>query len=348
MSSNPAAAPGGPVHIVSGDPSLEAWRKFVEHHPKGSIFHTPEMVEVFRCTPRHQPFVLAATDNSEELHALVVSVRVQTLRSPFGGFSSRAVFYAEPICTDGAAGIDALTQLIDVHDRTFERNTLFAEVRVLHPPAAEACSLADCGYQHLHYLNFLIDLRREEQEIWKSLSSTCRANIRRARERGLRIEEATDAAGVQVAYSLLEETFQRAKVPLANIHLFHNAVTLLAPLGRIKIFIAYRDREPVGTSVMLLYKGVAYEWYWGAKIIKSLYPAEFLTWHRIEWAKRNGFSVYDFGGAGWPDQPYGVRDFKAKFGGTLVDHGRYRKLFSPWRVRLAQNVYEFRRRMGPH
>jgi lipid II:glycine glycyltransferase (peptidoglycan interpeptide bridge formation enzyme) len=125
-------------------------------------------------------------------------------------------------------------------------------------------------------------------------------------------------------------------------------VDLLGPLERIKIFIAYREREPVGTSVMLLYKDVAYEWYWGAKIIKSLYPAEFLTWHRIEWAKRNGFSLYDFGGAGWPDQPYGVRDFKAKFGGELVDYGRYRKVFCPWKFRFAESAYEFKRRISGH
>jgi lipid II:glycine glycyltransferase (peptidoglycan interpeptide bridge formation enzyme) len=28
-------------------------------------------------------------------------------------------------------------------------------------------------------------------------------------------------------------------------------------------------------------------------------------------------------GAGSPDQPYGVRDFKAEFGGELVEHGRF-------------------------
>jgi lipid II:glycine glycyltransferase (peptidoglycan interpeptide bridge formation enzyme) len=28
-------------------------------------------------------------------------------------------------------------------------------------------------------------------------------------------------------------------------------------------------------------------------------------------------------GAGKPDEAYGVRDFKAKFGGKLVEHGRF-------------------------
>jgi lipid II:glycine glycyltransferase (peptidoglycan interpeptide bridge formation enzyme) len=28
-------------------------------------------------------------------------------------------------------------------------------------------------------------------------------------------------------------------------------------------------------------------------------------------------------GAGKPEETYGVRDFKARFGGELVEHGRY-------------------------
>ena len=48
-------------------------------------------------------------------------------------------------------------------------------------------------------------------------------------------------------------------------------------------------------------------------------------------------------GAGWPDVPYGVRDFKASFGGELVCYGRYRHVYSPWKMALAERVYEFGR-----
>jgi lipid II:glycine glycyltransferase (peptidoglycan interpeptide bridge formation enzyme) len=34
-------------------------------------------------------------------------------------------------------------------------------------------------------------------------------------------------------------------------------------------------------------------------------------------------------GAGKPDESYGVRDFKAKFGGQLVEHGRFQIVLSP-------------------
>jgi lipid II:glycine glycyltransferase (peptidoglycan interpeptide bridge formation enzyme) len=41
-------------------------------------------------------------------------------------------------------------------------------------------------------------------------------------------------------------------------------------------------------------------------------------------------------GAGKPDEDYGVRDFKAQFGGTLVEHGRFLKVNNPLIYKAAQ------------
>jgi hypothetical protein len=38
-----------------------------------------------------------------------------------------------------------------------------------------------------------------------------------------------------------------------------------------------------------------------------------------------------------------VREYKAKFGGELVCYGRYRKVYSPWKLRLAERAYQFGR-----
>jgi lipid II:glycine glycyltransferase (peptidoglycan interpeptide bridge formation enzyme) len=45
-------------------------------------------------------------------------------------------------------------------------------------------------------------------------------------------------------------------------------------------------------------------------------------------------------GAGKPDEGYGVRDFKAKFGGELVEHGRYLYLCKPMMYKLGKKIIE--------
>lgn len=322
----------------------ERWSQFVSDHPKGTIFHTPQMASVFAATRRHTPLVLASVNQHEEIVALLTSVRVQSLPDPLGSVASRSLIYAEPICRETAEGTRALAALIAEHDRRVRSRVLFTEVRACGPQGAERVGFSNSGYEYEGYLNYLIDLRVTEEHLWHNLTNTCRANVRRSERHGVVVREIEKVNEVADAYFLLHRTYQNARVPLAHPSLFLNAFNILYPLSMCKIFMAYHKGQPVGASVLLLYKKVVYEWYWGVERLRSIYPAECITWHRILWGKQNGFDTYDFGGAGWPDKPYGVRDFKAKFGGTLVNYGRYRRVYSRWKFALAERTYEAARR----
>jgi lipid II:glycine glycyltransferase (peptidoglycan interpeptide bridge formation enzyme) len=77
-----------------------------------------------------------------------------------------------------------------------------------------------------------------------------------------------------------------------------------------------------------------------------MYPSVVATYAAIEYAKQNGLPLFDFMGAGKPDIPYGVRDFKMEFGGHLVEHGRFlcvRKPLLYWigelGVKILKNKY---------
>ncbi|MHA2406139.1 MAG: lipid II:glycine glycyltransferase FemX, partial [Candidatus Hermodarchaeia archaeon] len=73
-------------------------------------------------------------------------------------------------------------------------------------------------------------------------------------------------------------------------------------------------------------------------------PNELLIWHILKGGTENGLKTYDFGGAGKPDEEYGVRDFKSKFGGDLVRYGRNRYARSKARLVVSKFGYEFYRR----
>jgi serine/alanine adding enzyme len=96
----------------------------------------------------------------------------------------------------------------------------------------------------------------------------------------------------------------------------------------------------------LIYKDTIYGWYGGMDRGYSDYiPNELLLWHIFQWGAENGYKVYDFGGAGKPDEEYGVRDFKAKFGGELVCFGRNTYIPLPWLYRLGTWGYSLYRRL---
>ena len=56
----------------------------------------------------------------------------------------------------------------------------------------------------------------------------------------------------------------------------------------------------------------------------------------LRWACENGFRVFDYGGAGSPNKPYGVRLFKSQMGGELVEYGRYEKVHKPLLMKIAK------------
>ena len=49
----------------------------------------------------------------------------------------------------------------------------------------------------------------------------------------------------------------------------------------------------------------------------------------------HGYDIFDFGGAGTPKKSYGVRDYKKKFGGKLVNYGRYEEIRRPLKFATA-------------
>lgn len=319
------------------------WDAYVRDHPKGCVFHTSEMVRVFQATKHHAPLALASIRADGRITALLVSVRVQTLPPPMGQLSSRAIFYAEPLCDDHPDSMFALSQLVARHDVQRKRTVLFAEVRPLFAPGCERIVLERAGYNYLEYLNYLYDVSQPPEAMWAELHKSAHRAIRSCERRGLTVCEVPADEAVEQLYPLLKLSYGHSGVPLADRTLFDTTAQRLHPPGLAKFFAAYEGSTPVAMDVMLTFKDRIYFWYGGVERSAQGSPCSLLRWFELKWAHENGFAICDSGGAGWPNVPYGVRDFKQKFGGTLVQFGRYRKVFAPWKLALAEKVYEFRR-----
>jgi serine/alanine adding enzyme len=321
-----------------------AWDDFVERHPKGSIFHTSAMVEVFVAAKGHTPLPLAAVSSDGEILALLVAVRVQTLPHVFGSVSSRSVWYAEPLCGDTSDGLDALQSLVKEHDRQLQRRVLFAEIRPLEECGPERAVLERNGHEHLDYLNYLIDTTLPLDVLWSRVHDSAKSHVRKCERRGFELRPLIDESCVDLLYGFLRQTYGRAGVPLADRSLFEAAYKILQPRGMIQFVFVYDGQQnAVAADTLLLFKKQAFAWYGGSRRMTGVSPAAFLQWREIAWSHESGIQRYDFGGAGWPDVPYGVRDFKASFGGDLVCYGRYRKVYSRWKMALAERAYEFGR-----
>jgi serine/alanine adding enzyme len=322
----------------------ETWRQLVNGHPAGNIFHTPEMFQVFSRTEGHQPELWAATEGGRVL-ALLLPVRVTLLNGLLCRFTTRAVVYGSVLCAPGTEGQQALAMLLRTYKREVKGSPLFTELRNLSDLRDVQSVLNECGFAYEEHLNFLIDLDQPEETIWRKISKSGRRNVRKSCKKGTIIEELTERQKLTIAYQLLRETYARVQIPLPSPTLFEAAFDILAPRGMFKIFLARVDEHYVGTRFLLMHKGRIIDWYAGDDRAFSAYCLnELLVWHTLSWGKEHHFHLFDFGGAGKPDEDYGPRKFKARFGHTLVNYGRNICIHHPHFLRFSQWGYQLYRR----
>jgi len=322
------------------------WREFIDGHPSSNIFHTPEMFQVLKQTAGHRPTLWAATGDEGQVLTLLLPVLITLKGGLLRYLTTRAIIYGSVLYDPGPLGREALAALLHAYTQKASRDVLFTELRNLSDLSAAQPILNECGFVYEDHLNYLIDIARSPEEILQSFSQSTRKQIRRGLRRGeMTIEEITTREQLSLCYDLLCQTYTSAQVPLADRSLFESAFDVLYPKGMARFVLARVGDSCVGTSIELLYKNSVYGWYGGVDRAYSRYnPGELLMWHILKWSAQNGYQVYDFGGAGKPDEEYGVRDFKAKFGGELVCYGRNVHVHAPALLRLSEWGYRLLRR----
>jgi serine/alanine adding enzyme len=318
------------------------WSEFVTQNPEGNFFQIPELYEVYEKTRNYTPIFLAITNNQDDILALLLAVRIQEFGGPFGLFSSRSVIQGGPLFQDTELGREAFSLLMKEYDKIAKRCALYTEIRNISDRSIFNETFRELGYDFKNHLNILVNLKKPKDDLLGGLSKSRRRFLRKAKENGVKVEEIKNRQQIPAFYELLKETYKNAKHPIADISLFDNAFTILYHKNLIKFFLAEHNDEYIGGIMTPIYKGVITEWYiTGSREHSKLYPSDAITWHPIEWGAANGFSIFDFGGAGEPEKKYGVRDFKMQFGGELVNFGRFMKIHSPKKMWIAKNGYEY-------
>jgi serine/alanine adding enzyme len=341
-------AVAGKIHVTDRIDE-RAWRAFVDAQPDSNIFHTPEMSRVFERAEHHRTNALAATDASGIPVALLAPVEVTLIGGPLRSWTSRAVAYGGLLCSGDSVGRDGARQLLADYRRVTGRRPLFTELRHLSDASLFRNILEADGFSHEDHLNFLIDLDRPEEILWGGLSKTAQQRVRSGQRKGVVIEEVTDELRLEQTYPVLDDVYKRVGVPLADRSLFQAALSILQPLGMFRIFAARLGERIIATRYVLLYKDKIVDWYAGAdRAFASWSPSEVLVWQVLRWGQEHGYRTFDFGGAGRPDEPYGPREFKAKFGGELVNFGRDVLVHAPTRLRLSRSSYAVGRRLLWH
>ncbi len=316
------------------DPAV--WVKFIYNHPHGNIFQAPEMYEVYSKTKNYKPIFLAAEDDNKNVIGILLAVIQKEHKGILGKFSARSIIIGGPLVKDNKPEI--IEFLLKEYNKEIKGKAIYTQIRNHWEwNKTEKKIFEKYGFVYEPHLDIIHDLTVKKEDIWNNITGKARNKIRKSLKNNIVFDELKSINNVTKSYKILEEVYKNAKQPLADYSLFKNAYLVLFDKGMLKIFGALYNKNIVGIRIQLIYCNCVYDWYAGSKSqYYKFNPNDFLPWKVIEWGSKNGYKYFDFGGAGKPNIPYGVRDHKLKFGGKLVEFGRFEKIHNRFLFQIGK------------
>ena len=76
---------------------INKWSKFVENHPNGNVFQTPDMYEVYKNSKHWNPVVLVVEDGEKNIVGSLLAVIQKEHGGIVGKFSARSIIWGGPL-----------------------------------------------------------------------------------------------------------------------------------------------------------------------------------------------------------------------------------------------------------
>lgn len=329
------------------------WRSLIDQSPTTTWFQTPEAYEFYKSLPEEMtPFAVGVVEASpgDRLVGVVVGY-ITKERSKFKQhFTRRAIIIGGPLLADDISP-EALSTLLSAlkkfpslqggelpglgsskRSNSGERHydpekdgggltPIYIESRNFSDYSQWKSIFEANGFAYQPHLNFHVDCTQEN--MLTAMSESRRRQIKKAIKSGVEIVEAKSCDEVKEFYAILQDLYtNKVKTPLFPLDFFLKFYE--QNCGKY-LLVKYADKIIGGIMCPILKGQTIYEWFVCGmdEQYKNQYPSVMATYAAIEYAKQHGLSRFDFMGAGKPEEAYGVRDFKARFGGELVEHGRF-------------------------
>ena len=296
------------------------WELLVSNSPTPSYFQTKECFDFYSSLSFLSPFLYGVSEN-ERLVGLVCGYIIADGGKVKPFFSRRAIVPGG-LLLDKCISDDALEFLLTSLILEIKRKAIYIEIRNYNDFSLFQPKIETCGFiYHPHY-NYQVDTTKPKL-IFENLSESKRRQLRMSQSEDVTWHETNDKSDVNAFYACLHDLYKtKVRLPLFPLEFFEKLVQM--PNGKLLV-VKHENKVIGGMACVILANNTLYEWFvcGDNKVAKRFFPSVVATYAGIDYASKNNISRFDFMGAGKPDKNYGVRNFKSKFGGKLVENGRF-------------------------
>ena len=319
----------------------QQWSELVQMSEKGTWFQTPEAYDFFASLPEvMEPFAIGiervrelGNERVRELAGVCVGYVTKERNPIMQFFTRRAIVNGGPVLAADCTEEEVTLLLATLHSK-LSAKSIYIETRNFNDYSPWKEAFEKAGYAYHQHLNFHIDCSSHEQ-IDTQMSNVRKRQVRKAKQSGAVIAEASTEQEVREWYDILAPLYrQKVKTPLFPLSFFLEFFR-----GGVGKYLLVKHEGMVIGGVMcpIMPDRCIYEWFiCGLDTpYHDQYPSVMATYAAMDYAVSHQLKRFDVMGAGKPGVPYGVRDFKAEFGGALVEHGRFLCVCKPMLYRIG-------------
>ena len=305
----------------------QQWNTLLLGSRTRSFFQTRECYELYAANPEFMEPICLAVEDIGKLKGIIIGYIQADGGVAKRYLSRRAIINSGPLLADDISRKE-LAMLLTECRKMLQGKAIYVECRNFEDYSEHKDVFIQCGYNYVPHLNFHIDTT-SENVVDQNLGKSRKRDIRTSFRDGAEIVEHPTIDEVREFYAILSDLYiNKVKTPLYPISFFER----LYRQDYSKFLLVRLTGKIVGGTVCVCLSGYAvYEWFACGEdgVHKNIYPSTVATYAGIRYAAQNGYQHFDMMGAGKPNEGYGVRDFKAKFGGQLVEHGRFINVINP-------------------
>lgn len=310
------------------------WEAFVLAHPHGNFFQLPQAYELFGATPGYTPQVIGLIKDNKVTGILLSVIQRET--AAYGFLTARSIVWGGPLVT----GTEDAAVLLQAYHQTTQSKAIYAQFRNTFDCSELKPAFKQYGFHFLEHLNYQVATAGATPEQLLARMSKSKARQIRKGLQSAEIVRASTQSEADAFYELLRKMYrEKVHKPLPPKLFFDTFFRQTCAQGFGQYLLIKQEGKIIGGIMAPLLPGKAiYEWYIAGldKTYKEQYPSIMATWAAIEYGAQHQYEHFDFLGAGKPDQDYGVREFKSKFGGELQEHGRFEKVFQPLLMKIGE------------
>lgn len=310
-----------------------AWNALAQTSATATWFQTPAAYDFFASLPELMTPFFFAVQEEQELKGVVVGYITREKNALKQFLTRRAIIIGGPMLSETIAP-DALELLLNGVRKQLSSRAIYIETRNFNDYSAFRPTFEKCGFAYVPHYDFHIDTTSEEEaqtRIGKHRWKYIRLSIRD----GASLVEKPTLEQVRQFYNVLLDLYQtKVKTPLFPWTFFERLYDVDSSRY---LLVDYNGNIIGGSLCVCLENRGLYEWFvcGNDHFHKGIRPSSVATWFGMQFAAQNGYPLFDLMGAGRPDEPYGVRDFKAEFGGELKELGRFQYICKPLFYRIG-------------